>query len=172
VRDRLRLRAQWHLRDFIRIGATAMQVESFNRWPEVGYSGRMRQYAGDVEVTPLKDLRVRFNGSRYQADSSVTIRRPQDFVLDTSIHAEDGRSFEGGISWTRSPIRIEASAARFANYGSFPFRLDRVRLRADMAVTPNASIIGEWSRDEYTETTFLYGDFTANRYGLGIRLHP
>ena len=172
VRDRVRLRAMWNLRDLVRIGATAMQVENFNRWPEVGYSGKMRQYVGDVEVTPVKDLRVRFNASRYEADSSVSIRRPQDFVLDTSIHSEDGRSFEGGVSWTRTPIAIDASAARFDNYGSFPFRIDRIRLRADLAVTPGASVIAEWSLDEYIESSFLYGDYRANRYGVGLRFHP
>ena len=57
---------------------------------------------------------------------------------------------------------------RFENDGSFPYDLNRARVRADFEFSKLVGIVGEWDLDDYTEKDRSYGsgaDFKANRYG-------
>ena len=61
------------------------------------------------------------------------------------------------------------------NGASFPYDLNRARVRADFEFSKLVGIVGEWDLDDYTEKDRSYGsgaDFKANRYGLFLRIHP
>jgi hypothetical protein len=171
-RDRYRLRAGWSLGDKLRVGATAERIDSENDRPEIGFDGRVRQYGGDLDVSFWKPLRVRFAAGKYEADSELLIRRPEDFTTEGSIHAEDGKYFEGGLTVSVSRLALEGAYGRFENEGSFPFDIDRSRVRADFTVNANVGLIAEWNRDDYSEEVAgiaNLGDYRANRYGLYVR---
>jgi hypothetical protein len=97
---------------------------------------------------------------------------PQTFDVDRSIHREDGRSVEGGLSLQIAPVSIDAAYGQFKNEGSFPFRIDRASATAAVDVTKNASLVAEWRRDKYREpaaTESGLGSYDANRYGIFVR---
>ena len=53
---------------------------------------------------------------------------------------------------------------RFENDGSFPYDLNRARVRADFEFSKLVGIVGEWDLDDYTEKDRSYGsgaDFKA-----------
>jgi hypothetical protein len=176
-RDRLRLRGTWEAAKWLRIGATAERVDTSNNDFGYGYGleGEMNTYAGDVEIGPLEWLRFRFGAGRFEGDSSIGYRQPQDFVDATSVYRERGDSLEGGVSVNFKPFTLEALLRRFENDGSFPYELDRARVRASYDVTKLFGVAAEWDLDDYTEKDRSYGsgaDFKANRYGLYLRIHP
>jgi hypothetical protein len=174
-RDRLRLRGTWEAAKWLRIGATAEQVDTSNNDFGYGLEGEMTTYAGDVEIGPLEWLRLRFGAGRFEGDSSIGYRQPQSFVDATSIYRERGDSLEGGVSVNFKPFTLEALLRRFENDGSFPYELDRARVRASYDVTKLFGVAAEWDLDDYTEKDRSYGsgaDFKANRYGLYLRIHP
>ena len=171
-RDRYRLRAAWALKEAFRLSATAEQIDASNDRTGIGYRARIRQYGGEAEGSPAKFLRLRISAEEYRADSHILFRHPEDFSIDTSLHRENGRSVEGGLTLVLAPVSIDGAIARFRNEGSFPFTIDRASVRASVGVTPNASIVGEWNRDKYKERATLAGSFAsydANRFGLYVR---
>jgi hypothetical protein len=171
-RDRYRIRAAWALKELFRVSLAAEQIDASNDRTGIGYDARMRQYGGQAEGSPAKFLKLRISAEKYEADSKILFRHPEDFSLDTSLHSEDGRSYEGGVTLLFAPVSIDASLGRFKNDGSFPFTIDRAAARASVDVTKNASVIGEWARDQYKEKATLAGplaNYDANRYGLYLR---
>jgi hypothetical protein len=171
-RDRYRLRAAWLLKEVFQLSATAEQVDASNDQTGIGYDGRIRQYGGTVEGWPAKFLRLHISAEKYQADSKILFRVPQTFDADRSIHKEDGRSLEGGLSLQLAPVSIDAAYGQFKNDGSFPFKIDRTSVNASVDVTKNASLIAEWRKDKYRESSAAesgLGSYDANRYGLFVR---
>ncbi len=171
-RDRYRLRAAWAMKEVFRVSATAEQIDASNERTGIGYHARIRQYGGEAEGSPAKFLRLRISAEKFQADSRILFRHPEDFSIDTSFHRENGRSLEGGLTLIFAPVSIDAAVGRFKNDGSFPFTIDRASARASVDFTKNASIIGEWARDKYKESGTLAGplaNYDANRYGLYVR---
>jgi hypothetical protein len=174
-RDRLRLRGAWEPVKWIRIGATAEQIDTTNDDAGYGLEGTVKTYAGDLEVGPWEWLRVRVGAGRFEGDNSISYRQPQDWVNGMSIYRERGDSLEGGITLNVKPITLEALLRRFENDGSFPYELDRARVRADFEFSKLIGIVAEWDLDDYTEKDRTYGsgaDYRANRYGLYLRIHP
>jgi Gram-negative porin len=171
-RDRWRLRAAYKMGELIHIGLNAEQIDSSNDRTGIGYDGRIRQYGGDLSVTPVKNLEVRLAAGAYKADSKVLIRLPQDFTTENSIHSEDGKSYEAGVTWSMANFGINGAYGRFKNDGSFPFTINRARLRATYDVTKNAGFAAEWARDQYSENATdvpNLGNYNANRYGIYLR---
>lgn len=171
-RDRYRIRAAWALKELFRVSLAAEQIDASNDRTGIGYDARMRQYGGQAEGSPAKFLKLRISAEKYEADSRILFRHPEDFSLDTSFHSEDGRSYEGGLTLIFAPVTIDASLGRFKNDGSFPFTIDRAAARASVDVTKNASLIGEWAKDKYKERGTLAGslaNYDANRYGVYLR---
>lgn len=171
-RDRYRLRAAWALKEVFRLSATAEQIDASNDRSGIGYHARIRQYGGEAEGSPAKFLRLRLSAQKYESDSHILFRHPEDFSIDTSLHREDGRSLEGGLTLVFAPVSIDGAAGRFKNEGSFPFTIDRASVRASFDVTRNASLVGEWARDKYHESGTLAGslaNYEANRYGVYVR---
>ena len=173
-RDRYRLRAAWALKDVFRLSLTGEQIDASNDRTGIGYDARIRQYGGEAEGSPAKFLRLRVSAEKYESDSRILFRHPEDFSIDTSFHRENGRSFDGGLTLIFAPVSIDGAFGRFENEGSFPFTIDRAAVRAAVDVAKNFSLIGEWNRDKYEEKATLAGslaNYDANRYGIYIRWH-
>ncbi len=171
-RDRYRLRAAWNPAERFGISATAEQIDTSNDQTGIGYDGRMRQFGGNIEGEPVKSLRLRFSAEKYEADSKMLIRDPQNFDTDRSLYSENGRSLEGGLTWNLKPVSFDGSYGEFHNKGSFGFTIRRARIRAEVGFVQNLSLVGEWRNDRYREdeqSTGAFGDYTANRYGIFLR---
>ena len=169
-RDRIRLRASWSTpNDMFRAGVTAEDLDQSNDSPDVGYDAETRQYSADLDFAPLPMLRLRGAFSEFETESSVLIRRPENFTTEESVHLENGQSIEAGIGFQRATLSIDAGMTRFENEGTLPFDLDRLRLRVAYDFKTRYGVAFEWNRDEYTEDSTL-GDYEATRYGLFLRL--
>ena len=174
-RDRLRFRGTWEPAKWFRIGASAEQVDTSNDDYGYGMDGEFTNYAGDLEVGPWEWLRLRFGAGRFEGDNSIDYRIPQTWATATSTYRERGDSLEGGLTVNFKPFTLEALLRRFENDGSFPYELDRARVRASLDFTKLFGIAAEWDLDDYTEKDRSYGsgaDYKANRYGLYLRIHP
>jgi hypothetical protein len=175
-RDRYRLRLSWlDPATTLRVSATGQQIDASNDRPGIGYDGRIREYGGEIELTPVKPLRVHFSASKYQADSTILFRVPQDFTTAVSDHRERGASVEGGLILTLPFFSLDGSYGRFQNRGSYPFTIDRVRVTGEAPLAKGFGLIAEWMRDKYNDAaqdTGSLAKFAANRYGLYLRWQP
>jgi hypothetical protein len=173
-RDRYRIRGGYSLPDVFTLSLSAQQVDTKNDWSDTAYDAKSRQYGAELSLTPVKTLSLRASMYKYEGDSSMVIREPQNFNLTSSVYAENGRSWELGGSLHIDPVTLDASFSRFANEGNLPFRILRARVAADMTLTPKFAVVAEWLQDDYRENTTALGigDYLANRYGLFLRIHP
>lgn len=173
-RDKYRLRLSWVSPEGLTVSANGSRTDSSNDRPGIGYDGRLYEYGGDVELSPVKPLRLRFSASRYQASSTIPYRVPQDFTTAISDHRERGLSLEGNVGLSFPFLTLEGSYARFVNKGSYPFTIDRARASAEAPVTARLSFLAEWTRDKYNDVAQDAGNlgkYDANRYGLYVRWH-
>jgi hypothetical protein len=170
-RDRFRLRAGWTGWAPLSVTATAEWIDASNDRTGFDYDLETRQYAAEVGVTPWKPLHLRFSAGRFQTDTRIPIRRPQDFGIEPSIHSEEGDFFEAGAGVTFSRFGVDGAYGRFDNDGSFSFTVDRWRLRASADFTANVGLAAEWARDDYEESlaALTRGDYEANRFGIFLR---
>ncbi|MBK6407838.1 MAG: hypothetical protein IPF66_24160 [Holophagales bacterium] len=114
-RDRIRVRGAWEAAKWLRIGATAEQIDTENADAGYGLDGKVKTYAGDLEVGPWNWLRLRFGMGRFESDNSIAYRIPQTFATATSVYAEKGDSLEGGLTVNFKPFTLEAQLRRFEN---------------------------------------------------------
>ncbi len=171
-RDRYRLRLAWTSGDLLHVALNGTQTDSSNDRPGIGYDGRLREYGGDLEITPLKPLHLRFSAGKYQADSTIPYRLPETFDTAVSAHRERGLSLEGGIGLVFPYLTVDGSYLRFVNKGSYPFTIDRARVSGDIPVNESLGFVAEWTRDKYNDVaqnTGNLGKFDANRYGFYVR---
>ena len=166
-RDRIRLRASY-ARPMFSVGATAEDIDQQG----INLDNNIRQYSGDVTVNPFASLQLRASASRFDVDSTVAYRRPENFVIENSIYAEQGTSYEGGLTFFRAPFTVDVNGGRFENEGTTPFNVDRFRTRIVYDFLAKAGIAAEWSRDEYREELASFGDFDSTRYGIFLRFRP
>jgi len=173
-RDRLRLRAAWRAPKWVRAGATAEETKQSNAQPGIDLAGKSRQFGGDVEVTPHEGVVVRGSLTRFTADNSILIRRPENFATDRSVYAENGMSREAGAGFRRAALSFDASIARFTDRGDHPFDLDRLRFTAGCDLPPKTKmgVLLEYAQDNYRERSAAYSDFDARRVGIFLRYHP
>ena len=169
-RDRYRLRGSWKAPRFVRLGVMAEQTQQSNDHPDVAYDSTLRQYSGDIEVTPFEALSLRASASRFHSDSSILFRRPENFATEESVHVERGKSIEGGLTFSWSRLSFDGDLTHFENEGSTPFELDRSRARVMVHLRESIGIGAEWARDEYSEASFAIADYEASRYGVFLRL--
>lgn len=171
-RNRLRLRASYAAPKWVRVGVTAENLKQSNPQAGIQMSGKVRQYSGDVEVTPVKMVAVRASASQFKADNSILYRRPENFNTDLSVYAENGKAKEGGVLLSFAPVSFDAAMSRFENRGDNPFNIDRTRLRLGVDIPKTrAGIVAEYARDKYHELNLLFGDFNASRFGIFLRIH-
>jgi hypothetical protein len=171
-RSRLRLRAGYTTpKKHVRAGVTSERTTQSNEQTGIGYDARLRQYSGDVEVSPINALHFRASLSQFRADSNILFRRPENFTIGESIQSENGKAREGGISYFKGPFSIDASLSRFENSGTLPFTINRHRIRTTWDFKGHTGLAAEWDRDKYSES-LSFADFDASRYGLYLRWRP
>jgi hypothetical protein len=166
-RDRQRLRVGWNNTRY-RIGAMAEQSTPRNKDANFNYRSRIRTYTADGSIAPTDKFRIYASGSRYRADSHILFIRPETLLRDTSFHFEDGKSLEGGATFTVSKVSLDGGVSRFRNEGTFPFKITRARARATVDFTAALGAAVEYDRDKYTEAP-AFGNYEASRYGLYLR---
>jgi len=169
-RERYRIRAGWAMpSNFLRLGFTVEKTEQDNEREGIGYEGEVRQWAGNVELMPAENIRFYASISRFEADSMISFRQPEPFMIDTSIHTEEGQALESGLNLSLDRADIDVGFSRFDNDGTNPFDLDRLRARFMFDVTTKVGISAEWFNDKYDESSPSWGNYEADRYGLFFR---
>jgi hypothetical protein len=173
-RDRLRVRAAWTGNKWVQAGVTAEETRMKNDQTGIDLDGEARQYSGDFEVTPHEGVAFRGSVSRFRADNSILIRRPENFVIEPTVYAENGRSHEAGVAVHFAPLSFDVSGARFSNSGTAAFDIDRIRVRVgyDLPAKTKTGLVVEFAEDDYREAGASYADFSAKRMGLFIRYRP
>jgi hypothetical protein len=172
TRNRERVRATWKGLPWLTLGATGLWVDQKNDTLGINSKGSSRQYTGDVTLTPVKPLRLHGAYSKLQADNSIPIRAPQDFTVLNSLDTEDGQMWEAGLGLKLDKIAIDGFWSRFANEGSYAYRLYRGGARVDFDATAHVGLIGEWSIDRYLDYQISTSNFRANRYGVYLKWRP
>lgn len=172
TRTRERLRATWKGFSWLTVGATGLWVDQKNDTPGIDSKGSSRQYTGDVTVMPVKPLRLHGAYSKLKADNTIPIRAPQDFSVLDSVNTEDGQMWEAGLGLKFDRVAIDGFWSRFANEGSYAYRLYRGGARVDFDATARVGLIAEWSVDRYLDYQIATSNFRANRYGVYLKWHP
>jgi len=167
-RDRYRFRAQWAAPKWVRLGAVAERTNMSNNDASINFNGHIKQYAGDIEVTPWPILSLRASASRFAAQSTIQIRRPETFATNLSVHEENGNSREAGATLTLKRIALDADFTSFNNAGTTPFQIDRYRTRATVPLKGRYGLAVEYTKDRYDENSTF--DFDATRWGVFLRI--
>ena len=171
-RDRVRARVGWATpgRKF-GVGVMGEQVDQSNQ-SAIGFDGRFRQYSGHVDYAPLPSLRLRAGASRFEADTEILFRRPQNFDIAQSTHREDGRSVEGEVGVLLKKVTVDAGYSRFLNEGSVPFEIDRYRVRATVGLKGKTGLAAEWNHDDFADTDLPLADYQSDRFGVFFTWTP
>ncbi len=168
-RSRYRLRAQINGASWFKAGAIAERTNQWNNNPDVAYDANIRQYIDNVEITPVKNVSFRGSLSRYKTDTTALYLQPQLLTPATSLHTENGRARELGVTFSYKRVGFDTGVTRFTNDGTFPFTLDRASARATIDLMAKTGLALEWNRDKYEEPNPALGNFDANRYGVYLR---
>ncbi len=166
---RWRLRADWALAQFLHVVGTGEKITADNPTTDIGYELETKHTAVDLDVIPVKDLTLRFGYGRYQTDSNVTVRVPQDFTLEPSVYSEDGKEKQGGLTYKVGRFALDTGFSRFENDGSLALRLDRTFARLDLDFTSRLGASLQYDRNEYRETVLSLANYDAKRYGFFLR---
>ena len=172
TRNRERVRATWKGFPWLTLGATGLWVDQSNDTLGINSKGSSRQYTGDLTLVPAKPLRLHGAYSKLQADNRIPIRAPQDFSVLDSVNREDGQMWEAGLGLRLDKLAIDGFWSRFANEGSYEYRLYRGGARVDFDATAHVGLIGEWSVDRYLDYQIAASSFRANRFGVYLKLRP
>jgi hypothetical protein len=167
--ERWRARLSWTAGQFLRLVGTAEHIKGENPTAGVDRDATTKHWAGDLELTPLKDLAVRLGYGVYKADSTITIRQPQDFTLVPSVYSEDGTSKEAAASYRFGRGGFEAGFSKFENTGSMALTLDRTFARADFDFTVNWGVLLQYEKRKYQEDSLSIADYDAKWYGVFLR---
>ncbi|HUM01085.1 MAG TPA: hypothetical protein VL084_02285 [Thermoanaerobaculia bacterium] len=151
---------------FFRISGTGQWVSQSNTQTGIDSTGTFRQYGGDIDIMPISALTLRFSGNAFTSNTTFPILTPQNLEVVPSIMIEDGYSLEGGLSLNLKLFTLQASGGEFKNKGSVNFKIDRFRGGVEVPIIKAFSFVAEWAYDKYTETVFMYGDYSASRVGL------
>jgi len=171
-RTRVRARASLKPLSWATIGGTGEWTDQTNDEPGIRYDGKIRTYTADVRVTPVKALSLYAVYSKFKADSTIPVRIPQDFGVVDSVNSENGCAWDVGSTIVFAPVTLVSSWGRLVNTGTYPYKIDRARVRIDIDVTKNAGIVGEWAYDKYRDTPLPISNYLANRYGLYLKWRP
>jgi hypothetical protein len=171
-RNRERLRATWKGFPWLTVGATGLWIDQKNDTLLINSKGTSRQYTGDVTITPVKMLRLHGAYGKMQADSAIPVRAPQDFSTFDSVNKEDGDLYEAGLGLKFDKVAIDGFWTRFANTGTYEYRLYRGGARVDLDATAKLGLVGEWSVDRYLDYQIATNSFRANRIGVYLKWRP
>jgi hypothetical protein len=167
-RDRVRFRAAY-ARPRFRIGATAEQIDRDNQVEPIAMDSQTRQYSADFSVVALPGLEFFASGAWFEVDHSIGFRSPQTLLMDTSVYAEDGTSYDAGMTWFKAPFAVYLSGGQFDNKGTTPFKIDRLRARFVWDFMASVGVAAEYGVDNYTEELETFGDYESDRIGLFLR---
>lgn len=167
--ERWRARLSWTAGQFLRLVGTAEHIKGENPTAGVDRDATTKHWAGDLELTPLKDLVVRLGYGVYKADSTITIRQPQDFTLVPSIYSEDGTSKDAAASYRFGRGGFEVGFSKFENTGSMALTLDRTFARADFDFTKEWGVLVQFEKRKYQEDALSIADYDAKWYGVFLR---
>jgi hypothetical protein len=166
-RDRQRLRAGWTNKRF-QLNGSIEQSTPRNKETGFNYRSRIRTSSIDGAANVTENVRLYASASRYRADSHILFIRPETLATDTSVHVEDGKSVDGGVSWSRNAFTLDAGLSRFRNDGTYELKITRLHSRFTFDFTPAIGVSAEWDRDRYLEA-LGFGNYEASRYGLYLR---
>jgi hypothetical protein len=167
--ERWRARLSWTAGSFLQLVGTAERIEAENPTAGIDRDATTKHWAGDLELTPLKDLAIRLGYGVYQADSTITIRQPQDFTLVPSVYSEDGTSKDVAASYRFGSGGVEAGFSKFENTGDMALTLDRTYVRADYDFTNEWGVLVQFEKRKYQEDLLSIADYDAKWYGFFLR---
>jgi hypothetical protein len=167
--ERWRARVNWSAAEFLRVVGTAEHIKGENPTAGVDRAVTTKHWAGDLEVTPVKALVLRLGYGVYKADSTTTIRQPQDFTLVDSVYTEDGTSKEASASYRFGNGGFEAGFSKFENTGSLGLTLDRTFARADFDFTKEWGVLVQFEKRKYQEDALSIANYDAKWYGVFLR---
>ena len=168
-RERLRVRGTVTLSSWLKVIASGEWIDASNPTTGIAYDAEVDRFGGEIELTPLAWLVLRGGYDRTQSDSRMTVRRPQDFVLEPSLYSEDGENLEASATVTFGRLTLEAGGNRYENQGSTPFTLDRTFARCDVGINDALGVYGVIDRREYTDDLLPIADFEATRVAVFVR---
>jgi hypothetical protein len=177
-RDRYGFRGTWTYKDFLKVGAFFRETHADDDVVEIGYSTRIREFEGNVEVSLLKNmLTLRASGGEFLTNRQILIREPQDFTIVPTEDQEFGHNWEGGAHFVWNDLSLDAAYLWMNNNGSIPFTVGRVRVLAEYFFTKNLGAEFEWLQDKYTERVAFdqagpLANYNGNRYFVGIHWRP
>ena len=171
ARNRYRFRAMWKAPKYLRLGVTGETTKQTNDQADIRLNAAVRQYIGDVEITPVSFLGLHASYAKFRANSDILFRIPQNFTTADSQRLENGSSREGGVALNFAKWSLDTDVSKFKNTGSTPFNVDHYRARFTYDFTARNGIAAEFNRDKYNDLLAI-SDFLANRYGIYFRWTP
>jgi hypothetical protein len=168
LRNTWKARLTWNFEKFLRISGTGLWSWQSNNQSGIDSRGKYQQYGGDIDITPVSLLSLRFSGNAYKTDTFIPILTPQNFEVVPSVYADDGYSLEGGIALNLKQATLQAFGGEFKNSGTNNFTIDRFRGTLEVPIVKAFSVVAEWAYDKYTEKVYAYGDYSASRVGVFV----
>jgi hypothetical protein len=166
-RTRSRVRAAYATQGgMFRASALVENTDAENLDGGVGYDGSMDVYAADLELVPVKWVRLWGSYAQHDAASVVLVRRPETLTMTVSDEVEEGESMEVGMSLMFKPVTFDLAYGTFENEGSLPMEMNRLRGRLKLNLNGGAGVAFEYAYDEYDEATIDLSDYAATRYGI------
>lgn len=170
-REFWRARLGWTDGKYLRVSASSDSVDGTNHAAGSGYDYNLRHWGGEIEVTPIAAFAVRAGYSDFQTDTSIPIRRPQDFAIVDSVYSENGELVEGGVSWNATSWQVEAGYSRFENRGDQPLTLDRGWARFSLDFSKRIGAAVQYDSHDYSENQLALGDYNSHRWVFLLRWH-
>jgi len=169
-RSRVYGKLTWTPLKWLTLSGNGEKIDFKNPTEGIDLDASTDHWAVDVALHPTTDLTFHLAWDTYTTDSTATIRRPQDFVTEPSIHSEDGDLWEGSLDWRiADKATLSGGYSSLENTGTLPFKLERTwgRLAYDFSSAWGAAV--EYESNQYSETLTSLSDFDASRYAVFIR---
>jgi hypothetical protein len=173
-RNRERVRLTWKGFGIVTVGGSAFFLDDKNEdaGPLNVYSAKSRQYTADITLNPVKWVRLHGAYAKLKADSTIPVRRPQDFTTFVSSNSEEGDLYEAGAGFTHGSFAVDGFWSYFNNIRTYFFRMYRGGARVDWNATANAGLAVEWNVDRYLDYQLANQRYRADRIGVYLKWRP
>lgn len=165
---KLRARAQVKLGIF-ELAANAEKLDANNDISNNAYDVSGKDWTAEVRVSPSEALSFWGAYGKFKTDTSIIIRRPEDFSLASSLYSEDGSLKEAGMSLRGKTLSGEAGYWKLENQGSRGLSFDRAFARVEVPLEAGLGLGFEAARYKYKQTLFALANYTAKRYVFLVR---
>lgn len=170
VLDLKRLRARAQLRvGIFQLAANAEKLDAQNDIPNNAYDVSGKDWTAEVRLNPSEALSLWGAYGKFKTDTSIVVRRPEDFTLASSLYSEDGSLKEGGLSLRGKTLSGEAGYWKLENEGSRGLSFDRAFARLEVPLEAGLGLGFEAARYRYRQTLFALANYTAKRYLFLVR---